>query len=597
MEIDYLGPYQIVGKLGRGGMGTVYEAVHRDSGEPAAVKLLSSELAVDEAFRCRFEAEIETLRKLNHPNIVRLFGFGQQQEHLFYAMELVDGNSLEEELRQGRHFDWREVTRIGIETSRALRHAHDRGIIHRDIKPGNLLLAADGQVKLSDFGIARLFGNTRLTLAGNVLGTAEYMAPEQAAGQPVGPRADLYSLGSLMYTLLARRPVFRAKSLPEMLNKQRFEPPEPIRKHVPDLPAELEKILGQLLEKDPGRRIPSAEALARRLEGMLKSLSVGDETLEADPGWFRTGAGSVPPETADSSPRSDDLPATVDLEQQGQEKRGPTLDGGSASPADTRGEETPTPPATPADRSEGHFVVVGADELDPLEEEEKLRPAMISWQTWALVGALVAAAALIWRSLQPPTADALYQRISETTADGTPGAIRQAAPDIRDFLDRYFNDPRAPELRKLEKEVELDDLERDLHKLTTAEKCGPIEQAYAEAMNYVQLDSEVGRAKLQAIVDLYGQPGRDLGQSELCLILVRRHLAQLDEEVKRRAAEDLESLNSRIDAADALRPDDPKRAEAMYRAVVELYGEKPWAADTVRRARNALKGSTSQKPH
>ena len=139
-------------------------------------------LAQEEGFRIRFEAEIETLRKLNHPNIVRLFGFGQQEGHLFYAMELVDGNSLEEELRRGRSFDWREVTRMGIDICRALRHAHDRGVIHRDIKPGNLLLAADGRLKLSDFGIARLFGYSRLTTAGNVVGTAEYMAPGAGRG-------------------------------------------------------------------------------------------------------------------------------------------------------------------------------------------------------------------------------------------------------------------------------------------------------------------------------------------------------------------------------------------------------------------------------
>ena len=117
MDIEWLGPYQIVGTLGRGGMGTVYEGVHRDTGEPAAVKLLSAALAQEPGFRTRFEGEIETLRKLNHPHIVRLFGFGEQDGHLFYAMELVDGNSLEEELRQGRAFDWREVARFGVQIS------------------------------------------------------------------------------------------------------------------------------------------------------------------------------------------------------------------------------------------------------------------------------------------------------------------------------------------------------------------------------------------------------------------------------------------------------------------------------------------------
>ena len=310
MEIEWLGPYQIVGKLGRGGMGTVYEGVHRETGEPAAVKLLSAALAQEEGFRIRFEAEIETLRKLNHPNIVRLFGFGEQDGHLFYAMELVDGNSLEEELRRGRRFDWREVARIGIETCRALRHAHDRGVIHRDIKPGNLLLATDGRVKLSDFGIARLFGNSRLTSAGNVVGTAEYMAPEQAEGRPVDARADLYSLGALLYALLARRPVFRGKSLPEVLHKQRFEQPEPLRKHAADVPEEFERILSQLLEKDPGRRIPNANLLGRRLEAMLHALSVGSETMEAGAAWFMGAEHGLPPAPS-RRPRRRPLPPTT----------------------------------------------------------------------------------------------------------------------------------------------------------------------------------------------------------------------------------------------------------------------------------------------
>ena len=139
-------------------MGAVYRAVNVETDEPAAVKILSASLADDADFRQRFEAEIETLRKLRHPNIVRLFGFGEEEGQLFYAMELVEGNSLEQELQNGRRFDWREVAQIGLEMCRALRHAHDRGIIHRDIKPANLLLAVEGHVKLSDFGIARLFG-------------------------------------------------------------------------------------------------------------------------------------------------------------------------------------------------------------------------------------------------------------------------------------------------------------------------------------------------------------------------------------------------------------------------------------------------------
>jgi eukaryotic-like serine/threonine-protein kinase len=592
MEIDRLGPYEIIGELGRGGMGAVYKAVHSETDEPAAVKLLFPHLAQEEGFRSRFKAEIETLLKLRHPNIVRLFGFGDQGAYLFYAMEFVDGSSLEQELRQGRHFDWREVTRIGIEMCRALRHAHDRGVIHRDIKPGNVLLASDGGIKLSDFGIARLFGNSRLTVVGNVLGTAEYMAPEQAEGRPVDVRADLYSLGALLYALLARRPLFRGKSLPDMLHKQRFEQPESIRKFVPDLPDEFERILNQLLEKEPERRIPNADVLGRRLDAMLRSLSIAPETVDADPDWFH---GDGPPLQSDPTGAAvplNDVPATLDLSQP-MERSSRESSANTANVLEMKREEpVPAPAPAVSPSSSGHFVLVSEDELGQSGEEED-RPAMISWQTGALVAALLLLGLTVRWFLSLPTADTLYNRIMGKTADGSIDSIRQAEDDIRVFLENYSNDPNAAEMRKLKQELELDRLQREfdspLKRLTNKEHMRPIERAYSEAMNYVRLDPEVGAAKLQAIVNLYDRPGGNTGSSGQCLILVQRRLAQLREEFKRRTAEQLDLLQDRLNAADGLRRQEPDRAAAMYRAVIELYAEKPWAADAVRRAHDALK--------
>jgi serine/threonine-protein kinase len=574
MDIERLGPYRIVGKLGHGGMGTVYDAVHAETGQPAAVKLLSASLAREEGFRSRFEAEIETLRKLNHPHIVRLYGFGEQDGHLFYAMERVDGNSLEEELRRGRRFDWREVSRIGIEVCRALRHAHDRGVIHRDIKPGNVLLTADGHSKLSDFGIARLFGNTRLTGAGNVLGTAEYMAPEQAEGRVVDARGDLYSLGALMYALLARRPVFRAKSLLEMLQKQRFEQPVPVRKYAPDTPAELEHIIGELLEKDPSRRVANADILARRLEAMLHALSMGPETLDAGASWFFTDS------EAARLPVGDDIPATQAL----------SIEEGKGPPP-----LKPTPSTDAAETgtaAPGRFVVVGEDELGRIEEEEP-RPAMVSLQTWALAAALLLLGLCIWWFLQPPSADTLWKRIEAATSDGTTDSIFACEADIRDFLNRYSDDPRAPQLRGYEQAIELNHLERkfELHLkgVRSTKELKPIERAYLEAIRYLRLDAEVGMAKLQALIDLYSQPEAPIEPSSQCLTLARRQLDKLQREAKANMAGQLALLNGRLDAADKLRAEDPARAAAMYRAAIELYAEKPWAAESVRRAREALK--------
>ena len=274
MQFEQLGPYRLGKKLGQGGMGAVYAGVDSETGEAAAIKVLSPALAAEEGFRVRFEAEIESLKKLRHPNIVRLYGYGEQAGTLFYAMELVDGTSLEDELRAGRRFEWREVTQIAIKLCRALKHAHDHGVIHRDLKPANLLLTADGEIKLSDFGIARLFGNTRLTSDGGVLGTAEYMAPEQADGRTVTDRCDQYSLGGVLYALLAGRPPFRAKTLVEMLQLQRFAEPEPVTRFAPQTPAELARIIHQLLEKEPQRRFANTLMLARSLEAMERGLSI-----------------------------------------------------------------------------------------------------------------------------------------------------------------------------------------------------------------------------------------------------------------------------------------------------------------------------------
>jgi serine/threonine-protein kinase len=605
MQIERLGPYQIVGKLGRGGMGTVYEAVNLETGEPAAVKLLSAALAEEEGFRGRFEAEIETLRKLNHPNIVKLFGFGEDDARLFYAMELIDGNSLEEELGRGRRFDWREVVRIVIEICHALRHAHDRGVIHRDIKPGNLLLASNGQVKLSDFGIARLFGNTRLTSAGSVLGTAEYMAPEQAAGKAVDQRTDLYSLGAVMYVLLARRPVFRGGSLGEVLYKQQFEKPEPLRRHNDEIPEELERIIIQLLEKDPARRIPNATILGRCLEAMQHALPSPAVTMQADASYYQADkpsdhplgpdAAAVTLPAAENGPAQDaELPDTRAFTPSAQPPSAPS---GPQVPADLP--ETVAATALPLQKnaadtepkSTGHFVPVSREELGKDEIEEP-KPAIISLQTCALAAGLLMVGFGVWYFLQPPSDDSLYGRIAARTEDEKIESIIQAEDDIRAFLEQYPSDHRAPKLRKYQREIELDRLQRKFDRLDKgwagSEDLLPIERAYLEAIGYQRFSTEQCIAKLQALVDLYQSSSETAGPTGDCLTLARRRLQQLKKTVEEFAPEQFEIIQKHLDQADALLATDPKSAQAMYRAAIELYSDKPWAAEAVRRAQTAL---------
>ncbi|MDR2754637.1 MAG: serine/threonine protein kinase [Planctomycetaceae bacterium] len=283
MQPEQLGPFRIGRVLGRGGMGAVYEGVHEQTGETAAVKVLLSTLQEDDELRLRFEAEIDTLKRLRHPNIVRLFGFGEEQGMLYYVMEMVDGPSLHQELKRQRLFQWHEVAKIGLEMCFAFKHAHDRGITHRDIKPANILLERQGTIKLSDFGIAHFFGGQRLTEVHSVVGTLEFMSPEQALANPVNARSDLYSLGAVLYALLVGKPPFTARNLPEILRKHQKGIIESIRSTRLDVPDELEIIIFDLLKIKPEDRSQHAYLVAKRFQSLLQALVGPPERIIVKP--------------------------------------------------------------------------------------------------------------------------------------------------------------------------------------------------------------------------------------------------------------------------------------------------------------------------
>jgi hypothetical protein len=270
-----LGTWVIDRELGRGGMGEVYLAHRAAPGEGAdcaALKVLAPALAQDPGFQVRFQREIDVLRQLDHPHIVRFFEAGTQDGHSYYAMEYVEGRNFEELLVAEGRLPWPEVLAMALQVSLALKHAHDRGVIHRDLKPSNLLRADDGNVKLTDFGIAKVFAGTHLTATGGVVGTAEYLSPEQATGKPVTKRSDLYSLGVVLYTLLTGRTPFEGDSLVELLHKHRFAQFDLPRKLVPDLPHDLETVVCQLLAKDPAERPADGMVLHRQLDRIRRKL-------------------------------------------------------------------------------------------------------------------------------------------------------------------------------------------------------------------------------------------------------------------------------------------------------------------------------------
>jgi serine/threonine-protein kinase len=270
-----LGRWIVDKELGRGGMGEVYLA-HGDGTPPrAAVKVLAPELARDVGFLQRFQREIDALQQLDHPNIVQFYEAGVQDGHYFYAMEYVEGQTFESLLYERRRLPWSEVLEMALQVAPALKHAHDRGIIHRDIKPSNLIRATapePGVVKLTDFGIVQIFAATHLTETGAVVGTGEYLSPEQALGKPATRRSDLYSLGVVLYTLLTGRTPFTGKTPADLLHKHiygQFE--RPIRL-IPELPHDIDELVCQLLEKDPEKRPADGSVLYRQLDSIRRKL-------------------------------------------------------------------------------------------------------------------------------------------------------------------------------------------------------------------------------------------------------------------------------------------------------------------------------------
>ena len=256
--------YEIQQRIGRGGMADVFLARDLLLDRPVAIKVLFPEFAVDPNFVERFRREAQSAANLNHPNIVGVYDWGQYANTYFMAMEYVQGRTLADILRANGHVNSQQAAEIASEVAAALGFAHRNGVVHRDIKPANILIGMNGQVKVADFGIARAMNaptESNLTQAGSVMGTATYFSPEQAQGAQPDPRSDLYSLGIVLYEMIAGRPPFSGENPVSIAYKQVHEMPQPLNQLVADVPKSFEAIVAKLLSKRPEIRYPTAEAL------------------------------------------------------------------------------------------------------------------------------------------------------------------------------------------------------------------------------------------------------------------------------------------------------------------------------------------------
>ena len=264
-----VGNYEIQRELGRGGMGVVYKAHEQSLQRVVALKVLLAHLARDTAFVKRFLHEARAVARLNHPNVVTIHTVGQHGGTYYIAMEYVKGRSLAEIIRAEGQIDVRRALDIAAQSAKALAEAHKQGIIHRDIKPHNIMVDEAGLVKVMDFGLARAAqSSTHLTATGAQLGTPRYMSPEQCQGKPLDPRTDVFSLGVTLYEMLAGSPPFDADTPLALMYQILHEPFPAVQELNADVPAGVAQVLARMTARDPDQRYPSAAVLCADLKAL-----------------------------------------------------------------------------------------------------------------------------------------------------------------------------------------------------------------------------------------------------------------------------------------------------------------------------------------
>jgi eukaryotic-like serine/threonine-protein kinase len=273
--VEIAGRYRLEGRLGFGGMSTVHLATDLRLERPVAVKLLAEHLAEDPTFVSRFQREAQAAARLVHPNIVQVFDSGQDAStgQYFIVMEYIEGSSCAEILRDEGWVEVDDAISIIEQACEGLHYAHRHGVVHRDVKPGNLLRAREGAVKLADFGIAKATEQSSITQVGSVLGTAAYLAPEQARGEEAGPSADLYALGVVTYQLISGRLPYEATSLTELALKQQSEEPPTLDTLVAAVSPELADAVAISLALDPHDRYQTARAMGRALRDGVNGIA------------------------------------------------------------------------------------------------------------------------------------------------------------------------------------------------------------------------------------------------------------------------------------------------------------------------------------
>ena len=579
MTLKKIGPYELKGILGRGGMGTVYRGLRSDTGEEHAIKVLAPRFADDEHFRGRFSAEIEALLKLDHENIVSLLSYGQDDGQLFFAMELVTGQSLYQMQKAGHKFDWRQVLNIARDCANGLRHAHDRGIIHRDLKPGNLMMAdsvngSAAQVKLTDFGIAKRFGSSQNT-GTNILGTMDFMSPEQARGEPVTARSDLYSLGAVLFTLLAGRPPFGGNSVEESLRNLTNVPAPSVSVLNPVVPKSIDKLISNLLAKKPEDRIATALVLLHKISGIENELR-DDASAQTSHGQASSQKTKI---LSDDQPTGEMPNETVRLPTSLQPRGAETIDvvHGPTSELKDDFELAPVDPAI-GEPAKDYFNQVTDSlrrqhaEPSPAAENRSrgLLPLIL-----ALVGVIVLGIYGWTLATAPKTAEQLFAEIELSNSEPD-----KVVDEIELFLKNYPDDPRASGLEELQRVGTAMKDYRGLKNTLTVRARGPngltdVEQEFLELTKLAKEDERLAGEKMAAFALVHEEIALDERDLK-CVNAAKDYTVKLKYELRVKAESTLARIRNAFFKASKM--EDAQKALKINQSLLDRYSDADFSA-------------------
>src|SRR5947209_7723959 len=416
-----VGNYKIEQKLGEGGMGAVFRGVDMMLEREVAIKFLRPELSSQPQVVERFRSEAVTLAKLNHPNIATLYNFMRQGDSFFMVLEFVRGVTLDHVIQQRGAIQADQAIPLFCQMLDGIQHAHDFGIIHRDIKPANMMLTDKGTLKVLDFGIARILGTARMTRQGNIIGTIEYMSPEQVRGFETDARSDIYSLGMLLYELLTARCPFDMQNEFELMKAQIEQYPMPPRQLNPAIPEVVEQAIWRSIQKDPAQRFQSASEFRTFLlnagfaaTGRIEPLAVGDPNAYGTRPITQTPSGNPPSPYATVPMQGYTAPSQPGVPVPSQPGAQTPSQPGVSTPSHPGASTPPSSPSQP-----------GAQTSQPgvsTPSHPGLAPTQVSNPGLAGAGADALAATFVDR--QPPTGAA-----AKETRVGAPGSFATPARD------------------------------------------------------------------------------------------------------------------------------------------------------------------------